>query len=198
MRSASFGVPITVLAPAFLASCGGPSYVRDSDKKNIDEYAMSTGLDRRDIDRLYKENIDKLLASAIVAQWKKDAPVVAVFPIANETSEHVDSQLEALLSTIETDLVNSAGAQVVDRDLQKRLIGEVEQQRGGAFDPNNAAQYGKQLGARFFVTGKLNDSAERSGEERRVQYFLFMKVVDVETGAIRWQNKAELTKGLVN
>jgi PBP1b-binding outer membrane lipoprotein LpoB len=26
---------------------------------------------------------------------------------------------------------------------------------------------------------------------------LYMQVIEVETGAIRWQNKAELTKGLI-
>lgn len=178
--------------------CGGPSYVRDTDVKNIDEYAMSTGLDRRDVERLFDENIQSLMGSAVVQQWKTGGPVVAVFPIANETSEHVDSSLGALLGKVETQLVNGAGVQVVDRDMQQKLIGEVEKQRGGAFDPSNAAQYGKQLGARFFVTGKLFDSAERAENERRVQYTLFMKVVDVETGAIRWQNEAKLTKGLVN
>lgn len=192
MRAASRWVLLAAIG------CGGPSYVRDTDVKDINKYAMGTGLDKTDIDRLYQENVQKMMASAIVQQWKKDMPTVAVFPIANETSEHVDSQMDALLSTIETDLVNNTGVRVVDRDMQKKMIAEVEAQRGGAFDPNNAAQYGKQLGAKFFVTGKLNDSAERTGEERRVQYFLFMKVVEVETGAIRWQNKAELTKGLVN
>lgn len=190
-------VRVLVMASLF-AACGKPSYVRDTDVKNIDEYAMSTGLDRRDVERLFDENLKSLMSSAVVSQWKTESPIVAVFPIANETSEHVDSALGALLAKFETQLVNNAGAQVVDRELQQRLIAETERQRGGAFDPNNAAQYGKQLGAKYFVTGKLFDSAERTDEERRVQYSLFMKVVDVETGAIRWQNEAKLTKGLVN
>jgi hypothetical protein len=177
--------------------CGGPTYVRDTDVKNLDEYAMSTGLDKRDIDRLYDENTRSLMESAVMAQWKKETPVVAIFPITNETSEHVGPQLDALLSKLETQFVNGGFAQVVSRERQKQLISETEAQRGGAFNPASAANYGKQLGARFFVTGKLHDSAERTKGERRVQYFLFMQVVDVETGVIRWQNEAQLTKGLV-
>jgi hypothetical protein len=179
------------------AGCGGPTYVRDTDVKNLDEYAMSTGLDKRDIERLYDENARSLMESAVVGQWKKEPPVVAIFPITNETSEHVGPQLDALLSKLETQFVNGGYAQVVSRERQKQLIAEAESQRGGAFDPSSAATYGKQLGARFFVTGKLHDSAERTKGERRVQYFLFMQVVDVETGVIRWQNEAQLTKGLV-
>jgi hypothetical protein len=30
-----------------------------------------------------------------------------------------------------------------------------------------------------------------------VQYMMFMKVVEIETGAIRWQNEANLTKALL-
>ena len=57
---------------------------------------------------------------------------------------------------------------------------------------------GKRLGAKYFLTGKVYDSAERVEDERRVQYFLFMKVVEIENGVIRWQNEANLTKGLVD
>ena len=60
-----------------------------------------------------------------------------------------------------------------------------------------AAQLGKQLGVSYFITGKVYDSAEKSGSERRIQYFLFMQAIEVETGAIRWQSEANLTKGLV-
>jgi len=188
---------IFVAVTALVVGCGGPTYVRDSDVKNLDEYAMSTGLDRRDIERLYDENVRSLMESAIVGEWKKDMPVVAIFPITNETSEHVGTQLDALLSKLETQLVNGGFAQVVSRERQKQLIAEVEAQQGGAFNPSSAANYGQQLGAKFYVTGKLHDSAERAESERRVQYFLFMQVVDVQTGVIRWQNEAKLSKGLV-
>jgi len=188
---------ILTTATVLAMGCGGPTYVRDTDVKNLDEYAMGTGLDRRDIDRLYDENARSMMESAVVGQWKKDSPVVAILPITNETSEHVGPQLEALLSKLETQLVNGGFAQVVSRERQNQLIAELEKQRGGAFDPGSAATYGKQLGARYFVTGKLHDSAERTKGERRVQYFLFMQVVDVESGVIRWQNEAKLSKGLV-
>ena len=191
-------VGISLLAAGLGAACG-PRYVRDTDVPDIDEPAMSTRLDRKDLERLFDECIDSLMHSAIVAQWRasSEPPLVAVFPIANETSEHIDSQLAALLSKVETALINNGVAQVVARERQQELIAEVERQRGGAFDPRHAARYGRQLGARYFITGKIYDSAERVDEERRVQYFLFMQLIDVETGAIRWQHEANLTKALV-
>ena len=181
-----------------LAACG-PTYVRGSEMKELDEYAMSTGLDKRDLEKLFDENITSFMESAVVQRWKAEPepPIVSLFPIANETSEHVRDQLDALLSKVETTLINSGVATVVDRARQNELIAEVRRQQGGAFDEAASAQVGRQLGAKYFLTGKVYDSAERTGKERRVQYFLFMKVLEVETAVIRWQNEANLTKGLV-
>lgn len=178
----------------------GPTYVRGSEVEGLDDYAMGTGLDKRDLEQLFDENIESLMESAVVEKWKAEPepPVVSLFPIANETSEHVRDQLDALLSKMETKLINGGVATVVDHARQDALIQEVEKQQGGAFDEARSAEVGRQLGAKYFLTGKVYDSAERVEDERRVQYFLFMKIVEVETGVVRWQNEANLTKGLVD
>ncbi len=190
------------VAAALAVGCGEPQYVRDTEEPNLDEYTMSLRLDRKDLDRLYVENADKMFASNIVKQWERDAatgkaPVVAIFPMRNETSEHIDSQLDALLSKIETDLVNQSAADVVSHENQPDLIAEVKRQQSEAYDPSRLAEYGRQLGAQYFVTGKVYDSAERIDDERRVQYFMFMQVIEVATGAIKFQNEAALSKGLI-
>jgi uncharacterized protein (TIGR02722 family) len=183
-------------------SCAEPQYVTDEEEPRLDEYTMSLRFDRKDLERLYEENAAQLYSSSIVKQWERQAaagpaPVVAVFPMKNETSEHINSQLDALLSKIETDLVNQSPADVVSYDDQPDLIAELKRQQSDAYDPGRMAQYGRQLGAQYFVTGKVYDSAERVGDERRVQYFMFMQVIDVSTGAIKFQNESALTKGLI-
>lgn len=196
-KMSKFGMLILVL---MVTSMGcGPTYVRGSDDPSIDEVAMSTGLDKRDLEQLFDENFDSFMTSAVVNKWKGEAepPVISLFPIANETSEHVRDQLDALLSKMETKIINGGFATVVDRARQNELIAEVRRQQGGAFDETKSAEVGRQLGAKYFLTGKVYDSAEKAEGERRVQYFLFMKVVEVETGVVRWQSEANLTKGLV-
>ncbi len=195
-------LPLAVIA-LLAAACGGPAFVRDTDNPEVDEYAMSTGLDKKDLERLFKENEKSLLEGAAMRRWRdlsKDGKeaTVAVFPVINETSEHIDSQLDALLSKFETNLVNSGTVTVISYERQRALVDEIAKQQSAAFDPDQVARLGKQIGAQYFLTGKVHDSAERTGEERRTQYFLFMQVIDVETGAIRWQNEANLTKALIN
>lgn len=182
--------------------CSEPQYVRDTEVPELDDYTMSLRLDRKDLERLYAENAEVMFASNVIKQWERDAatgtkPVVAIFPMRNETSEHIDSQLDALLSKIETDLVNKSAADVVSHENQPDLIAEVKRQQSEAYDPARLAEYGRQLGAQYFVTGKVYDSAERVDDERRVQYFMFMQVIEVATGAIKFQNESGLSKGLI-
>lgn len=193
---------ITLALVAVGLGCAEPQYVTDEEEPRIDDYTMSLRFDRKDLERLYDENADVLYDSSIVKQWERQAtsgtpPVVAVFPMKNETSEHIGGQLDALLAKIETDLVNNSPADVVSYDDQPDLIAEIKRQQSDAYDPGRLARYGKQLGAQYFVTGKVYDSAERIGDERRVQYFMFMQVLDVETGAIKFQHESGMTKGLI-
>jgi hypothetical protein len=76
------------------------------------------------------------------------------------------------------------------------MIREVEGQQSPVSNPAHAAQYGKQLGAKYFVTGKVSGNDERTDGERRVQYFLFLQVIDIETSAIKWQRKTYITKAI--
>lgn len=192
----------TIAILTMSVGCAKPQYVRDTEMTDIDEYTMSLRFDRKDLDRLYKENIDKMLSSRITDTWEREAaagnpPVVAIFPMRNETTEHIGQSLDALLSKFETDLVNNSAADVVSHENQADLIAEIKRQQSAAYDPQRLAGYGKQLGAQYFVTGKVYDVAEQVGSERRVQYFMFVQVLDVETGGIKFQNEAALTKGLM-
>ena len=189
---------------SLLAGCGGPGYVRGSENPDLDKYAMSTGLDKADLKTLFDKNSKSLMDSGAMKRWRRmatngDEATVAIFPIKNNTTEHIDNQLKSLLSDFETALVNSGEVNVVSHENQdKMLINELKRQQSRVFDRDKAAQFAKQLGVKYFITGKIHDSAEKSGSERRVQYFLFMQAIEVETGSIRWQNKAEVTKAFAN
>jgi PBP1b-binding outer membrane lipoprotein LpoB len=193
---------VAVLAVGFVCSCGKPQYVRDTEEPRIDDYTMSLRFDREDLNRLYEENAKELLRSSVAKEWERqaamgDPPVVAIFPMRNETSEHIEQGLDALLSKFETDLVNKSAADVVSHENQPDLIAEIKRQQSEAYDPQRLAEFGRQLGAQYFVTGKVYDVAERAKKERRVQYFMFVQVIEVATGAIKFQNESEITKALI-
>jgi uncharacterized protein (TIGR02722 family) len=178
--------------------CGGPKAVRGSEVAGLDDEAMGTGLDRRDLQLMLHENMESLQNSALVKRWESESrPAVAVLQMRNDTSEHIDSVLNALITEVETSLVNAGHVRVISRDSQPEMIAEVEKQQSDAFDASTVSRLGNQVGVRYFVTGRVYNADERQSGERRVQYFLFMRVLDVETGDILWQNSAAVTKAIV-
>lgn len=190
---------LLVASTAFATvACGGPRAVRGDEVEGLDDQAMSTGLDKRDLDKMLHENMKALQASRLIQQWQsEDRPAVAVLPLRNETTEHIDSALDALLSDIETTLVNAGHVRVVDLQAQPGLIEQIRQQYSEAYDPSRAAAWGKQVGARYIVTGKVFNTDERQSGERRVQYFMFIQVLSVETGEILFQHKTAVTKAIL-
>ena len=200
MKTKSQLLPIGILGLLLLGCGGGPAYVRGSEVPDLDKATMSTKLDKVDLEKLFKENSASFEKSGLVRKWKTSTKDIrlAIFPIRNETSEHIDSQLDTLLGKFETALINEGTVTVISRENQRMLVEELKQQRSAAYNPAQAAQLGKQLGAQYFITGKITSSSEKTGSEKRVQYFLFMQALEIETGAVRWQAEANLTKGLIN
>ncbi len=180
------------------AGCGGPHAVRGEQVKGLDQEAYSTGLDKHDLQKLLHENMEALQKSRVIKQWEQeDRPVVSVLPFRNETTEHVDSALQALISDVETTLVNAGHVRVVSLESQPALMDEIRRQSAGGFNAADMSRWGKQIGARYIVSGKVFATDERENDERRVQYFLYLQVLSVETGEILFQNKSALTKAIL-
>ncbi len=177
-------------------SRGGPG----TKNPGLDDAALSTGLDRADLDYLVEENLHTLFDSQF---WQRDIldhpdeqPLVTIFPIHNHTSEHPEDQLETLLSSVETFLVNSGSVRVVSRQRQAEMMREVRYQQSGDIDPASATQIGRQLGAKYYFTGKVGAVDERLKKVRRVQYSLFLQVIEVDTSLIRFQNETARSKAI--
>jgi len=182
-----------------LGGCAGPRAVRGQDTPGLDEAAMSTSLDRKDLEKALKINMEAMRTSRLMARWQAEQdPTVGVLPLRNETSEHIDSALNALMTEIESQLVNFAPVRVISLEDQPALIEEIRvQQQSGAYDQARVAAWGKQIGVRYIVSGKVFATDERTESARRVQYYLFIRTVDVETGEILFQNQAPITKAII-
>ncbi|HMI92433.1 MAG TPA: penicillin-binding protein activator LpoB [Polyangiales bacterium] len=182
-----------------LVGCSsGPRAVRGTDEPGLDYEAMSTGLDKRDLQRMLNENMQVMRNSAVVQRWMQEGrPPVAVLPLQNETSEHIDSALNALISDIETQLINWGAVRVISMQNQQQMMEEIRRQYSDGFDQSKIAHWGKQIGSRYFITGKVYTTDERVEDQRRVQYYLFLQVLNVETGEILFQNKTNTTKAMI-
>ncbi len=170
-----------------------------TENPDMDRPAMSTTLDKSDIDYLVDQNLGGLYDSRF---WRGEVtsneqlPAIAIWPIENATSEHLEDQMLTLLSSMETSLVNSGEVQVIARARQAALAREIGVQQGAAYDAAQAATLGRQLGAKYFVTGKLTAVDERLQKTRRLQYSLFVQILEVETGLVKFQHETARSKAL--
>ena len=196
-----FAAALALLALPALTGCvaqavrGGEG----TDHPDLDRPAMSVTLDRDDITYLVADYLQRLEASPFWQQTIKGAPtqpVVAIWPIQNATTQHLDDQMLTLLSSIETALVNTNAVLVVDRSRQEDLAREIGIQQDAIYDQRSAQRLGRQLGAQYFFTGKITSVDERINNTRRVQYTLFLQVIEIETGIIRFQNEVARSKAL--
>lgn len=165
----------------------------------MDQPAMSTTLDKADLDYMVSRNLDALYNSKFWMGEVKGAPqppIVAIWPIQNATTEHLDDQMLTLLSSMETSLISSGQVQVVAKESQAELAREIGIQQGAIYDPTKAARLGRQLGAKYFVTGKLTNVDERLEKTRRVQYSLFVQILEIETGLVKFQHESSRSKAL--
>jgi hypothetical protein len=189
-------VGVAVAVVALGATACGPTYKRGSQDPSIDAAAMSTGLDRTDMQKMLQECLNNLRSAPVMDTWRQGGGKtrVAIFPFNNGTSEHIEPQLDAILGEAETWLVDANVVTVISRERQNQIVADIEGTRSPVFNQNKVAQYGRQMGAQYYVTGKVGGSDERTEDERRVQYTFFLQVIEIETGAIRWQHKAYVSK----
>jgi len=202
-RPSSLAVrPLAVsLAVAWLALGCAPQVVRGgagTANPKLDEAALGVGLDREDINYLVSENIGSLSQSRFWTREVEPAnqPTIAIWPVENRTTQHIEDQLVTILSSIETSFVNSGAVRVVARSDQEALADEIRRQGGAMYDPATAQRAGRQLGAKYFVTGRITSVDEKLSNVRRLQYSLFLQVLEVETGLVKWQNEVTRSKQL--
>ncbi len=188
-----------VVAALVVGGCGPRVYRggEGTDRPDIDDPPMSLVLDRVDIDYLVEENFEALENSRFwrdVVRRAQERPLMAVWPIQNHTTMHLEDQMDALLMSVETRIVNTGDARVVARSRQEELARELQYRQIDIFDRETAGELGRQLGAEYFVTGRLTGVDERLQKTRRLQYRLFMQILHVETGEVMFQNEAMRTK----
>ena len=114
-------------------------------------------------------------------------PIVAPLGIANNTKSHLD--MMALENTLTTKLLNTGRMQFINTARRDDLLKEQGFQITNCTDATKV-QVGKQLGARYMLTGSITELGAATGKQVRVSkkqdvyYQLTVEITDIETGLI--------------
>lgn len=166
---------------------------------NVDvseERHMGSKYDYSDMRNITQKIVDRLLKSAFL-QNQEEPPILMIAGVQNRTSRYVDTK--ALTDKIRTALIESNKARFVNEARREELLKEQGYQAAHVA-PGAQVQIGRQLGARYMLTGSLVEMESTSPRQVRVSkqeltyYKLTIEVTDLETGLITWTAEEEFAR----
>lgn len=152
--------------------------------------------DYSDLRTLSQTVADELLASPFLAD-KSPAPIMMIAGVQNRTERYVDTK--GLTDKMRTLLFQSGKVQFVNEARREDLLKEQGYQAANA-TPETQTAVGKQLGAKYMLTGSLIEMQQDSPRQVRVSkqeytyYKLTMEVTDLETGLLAWTTEKEFAR----
>ncbi|MBM4148144.1 MAG: hypothetical protein FJ224_03780 [Lentisphaerae bacterium] len=121
-------------------------------------------------------------------------PILVVMGIQNRTASHLDTK--AIEDSITTELMNTGRMRFVNASRRDDLLREQGYQLANCTEETRTA-IGRQLGARYMLTGSLVEISQKSGREVRVSrqedvyYQLTVEITDLETGIMELRKQRD-------
>ncbi len=119
-------------------------------------------------------------------------PVVVVGSIFNESSEHINTDL--FMNEIERALLESGEVKIAAGGASR---GEVRAERSDQSifsSPETAAEFGREIGADFVMTGNIGSIVDEEDNTRSIYYQISIELIDVETALKAWMGSLEIKK----
>ncbi len=182
------------LAIGLTLASGCAAFRRSVSEEDPEETSILTAsFDHHDLRNMAQAVAQEILAHPFPPP-DSDTPVVVSMGIQNRTRTHLDTQ--ALDDTVTTQLLDSRKVSFVDATQRDALLKEQGYQLAHATEETRVA-IGRQLGARYMLSGAFVEIGARSGRQARVSkqedvyYQLTATVTDLESGMIILRKQVE-------
>lgn len=148
-----------------------------------------------------KQIVERLVTPLLVAPLfpvQASKPILIVYPIANETSEHINTG--GITDEIRMKLIQSGKFRFINETQRKNIQKEIRYQSQGYVDPSMRVDQGRQLGADYILSGTLRSIKKdqprqwRLNKSERIYYSLDLTLTDLTTGEIVYVDQAELAR----
>ena len=154
----------------------------DTDSRLVAEEMIDDALMRPWLERFTQEN-DR-------------APVVIVGDVRNRSHEHIDA--ETFIRNMEREFINSGMVRLVqDAEFREQIREERADQHEFA-DPATVAQWRKETGADFMLTGTMNSMVDQYRRDRVVLYQVNLDLTHMETNEKVWIGEKQIRKTIRN
>lgn len=176
-----------------LAGCAATTRTIDPDSG----LHYDASYDFSDKKEIVKTLTDSLLTSPLV-RTEPDKPIIIVYGIANETSEHINTG--GVTDDIRLSLLKSGQFRFINREQRDNLLKEADYQYAGFVPPEQRIAEGRQLGANFILSGTLRSIEKKQPKQWRLNkrklifYSMNLEMTNLETGEITWADNVEIAR----
>ncbi|MBX2882100.1 MAG: penicillin-binding protein activator LpoB [Granulosicoccus sp.] len=125
-------------------------------------------------------------------------PVLIVYGVDNETSEHINTG--GITDDIRLALINSGQYRFINRKQRDNLLAEADYQYAGFVPPEQRVAEGRQLGADYILSGTLRSIEKKQPRQWRlnkrelVYYSMNLELTNLESGEISWADNVEIAR----
>lgn len=147
-----------------------------------------------------KEIVDALTGSLLssVNTESPTKPIVIVYGVANETSEHINTG--GITDDIRNALIKSGEYRFINRIQRENIMKEMEFQQAGYVAPEQQVEVGRQLGADYILSGTLRSIEKkqprqwRLNKKKLIYYSMNLEMTNLTTGEISWADDVEIAR----
>lgn len=170
----------------FITSCSNISYKNPaaSDTTTI-QYNGS------DIQTTTASMIDQMLQSPRLQNnlfSNTKLPIVAPSVIANDTDEHINTQI--LSDAITTKMLNSNKFDLVDMNALAAIKKQQKfQNNSGMVNQETAVEEGRLVGAQYILYGTIANIKQQNSSQIVNFFQITLKLISIETGKVVWQGQ---------
>jgi len=186
-----------MVAAAGLFSSGCAAFrASTTDVDVTQEKHMKSTYDYSDMRNITESVVNELVASPFLTS-QTTPPIMIIAGVQNRTARYVDTK--PLTDRMRTLLFQANKVQFVNESRREELLKEQGYQAANA-TPETQVAVGKQLGAKYMLSGSLSEMEETSPRQVRVStqqlnyYKLTIEVTDLETGMLKWTTEKEFAR----
>lgn len=174
---------LIVLAIMLLASCASTGTTRVDSSTVID---LTGYWNETDVTTVCNKVINDVMLSARIAQFPGyhdgNLPVFILGKISNKSDEHIDTEI--ISNKLRNAIINSGRADFVASREQKNELRDERADQSIWADEDQAKAVANEDAADFMVQGSVRTIVQKSGNTMVRQYYLYIEIVDVESGRI--------------
>ncbi|MEN6474808.1 MAG: penicillin-binding protein activator LpoB [Syntrophaceae bacterium] len=153
---------------------------------------VTTDFGSTDLQMIAEKMVNSLLATPLLQSGRQ--PVIYVHKVQNRTDEHIDTT--SITDKIKVTLLKSGRVRFsAVGEANDEILKQLEYQaRSGVVDPSTAKNFGRQVGADYFLYGEIASIRKRSGRVEDVYFKMTLNLVNISSGLIEWADEKEIRK----